>query len=294
MIATYRPVEAVLSGHPLRAVKQDLQARGLCHELPVGLLSEAAAAEYLAARLPGEGLPDGLAAVLHQRTEGHPLFLVSLVDDWLAQGVLAKRAGGWELKTNLEALAGGVPASVRALIEKQIERLGRDELRVLEGASVAGIEFAAAAAAAALEEDVVGRRRCARRSPAGTTSCSRRGRPNGRMGPYRPDTCSATSCTTGSSPSGCPTPGGGCCTSGSASGWRPPTASTPARRPPNWPFTLNRGGTPAEPCDTWTWRPTGRPGTTPTGRRSTTCAGRWPWSIASRTKSASRWSCACK
>jgi predicted ATPase/DNA-binding winged helix-turn-helix (wHTH) protein len=152
LVATYRPVEAVLSGHPLRALKQDLQARGLCDELPLGLLSEGAVAEYLDARLPG-GLPAEFAGLLHQRTEGHPLFLVSLVDDWLAQGVLVPGPDGWALKKDV--LAGGVPASVRALIEKQLERLGRDELRVLEGASVAGVEFAAAAAAAAVEEDVV-------------------------------------------------------------------------------------------------------------------------------------------
>src|SRR4051812_39305011 len=144
VIGTYRPVEAVLSGHPLRAVKQDLQARGLCHELPLGLLSESAVAEYLAARLPG-GAPAGLAGLLHQRTEGHPLFLVSLVDDWLNDGVLTPRAGGWELTTDLAALAGGVPASVRALIEKQLDRLEKDELRVLEGASGAGHEVAGAA-----------------------------------------------------------------------------------------------------------------------------------------------------
>src|SRR5262249_26836904 len=42
LIATYRPVEAVLSAHPLRAVKHELQSRGLCHELPIGLLTETA------------------------------------------------------------------------------------------------------------------------------------------------------------------------------------------------------------------------------------------------------------
>jgi DNA-binding winged helix-turn-helix (wHTH) protein/predicted ATPase len=160
VIATYRPVEAVLSGHPLRAVKQDLQARGLCHELPLGLLSEEAVVEYLAARFPGGGLPAGLARLLYQRTEGHPLFLVGLVDSWLNEEVLTSRDGGWELTTDLDALAGGVPESVRALIEKQLDRLGRDELRVLEGASVAGVEFAAAAAAAAVEEDVVRAEEC--------------------------------------------------------------------------------------------------------------------------------------
>jgi DNA-binding winged helix-turn-helix (wHTH) protein/predicted ATPase len=160
LVATYRPVEAVLSGHPLRAVKQDLLARGLCHELSVGLLSEADVAGYLNARLPGEGLPPGLAGLLHQRTEGHPLFLVGLVDDWLNQAVLTPRAGGWELTTDLDALAGRVPESVRALIEKQLDRLGRDELRVLEGASAAGVEFTAAGAAAAVEEDMIRAEEC--------------------------------------------------------------------------------------------------------------------------------------
>lgn len=158
LLATYRPVDAVLSGHPLRAVKQDLLARGQCHELPVGLLSDTAVADYLEARFPGDGLPKGLAKLLHERTEGHPLFLVNLVDDWLSQGVLAQSAGktqtGWELKTDLDALSDGVPASIRALIEKQVERLGADELRIIESASIAGIEFSVAAAAVAAEMDV--------------------------------------------------------------------------------------------------------------------------------------------
>ena len=105
-------------------------------------------------------MPAGLAGLLHRRTEGHPLFLVGLVDDWKAQGVLAERAGRWELTTDLDDLAGGVPASVRALIEKQLDRLGRDELRVLQGASAVGVEFTAAAAAAAVEEDVVRAEEC--------------------------------------------------------------------------------------------------------------------------------------
>ena len=163
LLATYRPVEAVLSAHPLRAVKQELQSRGLCQELPLGLLSEIGVAEYLDARFPAGGLSTQLAHWLHQRTEGHPLFLVNLLDDWQAQGVLVPRtdagqpAGGqrWELKADLAALGGGVPASIRALVKKQLERLSREELRVLEGASVAGIEFSAAAAAAAVEDDLV-------------------------------------------------------------------------------------------------------------------------------------------
>jgi DNA-binding winged helix-turn-helix (wHTH) protein/predicted ATPase len=162
VLATYRPVEAVLSGHPLRAVKQDLQARRLCREIPLGLLDDRAVADYLDARFPGGGLPAGLVRLLHQRTEGNPLFLVTLVDYWLAQGVLSARTdtngqcgASWELRTDLQALDVGVPASIRSLIEKQLERLSPDEVRILEGASVAGVEFNSAAAAAAADHDVL-------------------------------------------------------------------------------------------------------------------------------------------
>jgi DNA-binding winged helix-turn-helix (wHTH) protein/predicted ATPase len=151
IVATYRPVEVILSGHPLRAIKQDLQSRGLCEEFSVGLLSPSSVEDYLRARFPNAELPVDLAGLLHGRTEGNALFMVNLVDYWLAQGTLSFEAG--QLRTDAEALDRGVPVSIRALIEKQLERLSAAELSVLEGASVAGVEFTAAAAAAASDED---------------------------------------------------------------------------------------------------------------------------------------------
>ena len=170
VLATYRPVDVVLSNHPLRAVKQDLQARRLCQDVPLGLLSEGAIADYLAARFPGEQLPTGLAQRLHQRTEGNPLFLVNLVDYWLAQGMLmtlltapedgAQRPDSrdqWSrfYTEDLRGLDVGVPASIRALIEKHLERLSPQDRLVLEAASIAGVEFSAASAAVAGELDVL-------------------------------------------------------------------------------------------------------------------------------------------
>jgi predicted ATPase len=155
VIATYRPADAALTGHPLRSVKQDLQAHDLSRELPLGLLSEDAIGDYLAARLPEGGWPSGLAQLLHRRTEGLPLFLVNLIDEWLELGILVRSDSTWELKRDLNELDVVVPASIRALIEKQLERLAPPELQALEGASVAGVEFAAAAAAAALDEEAI-------------------------------------------------------------------------------------------------------------------------------------------
>jgi DNA-binding winged helix-turn-helix (wHTH) protein/predicted ATPase len=153
VIATYRPAEAALSGHPLRSVKQDLQTHDLCRELALGLLSDGAIRDYLAARFPEGSWPTGLALLLYRRTEGLPLFLVNLIDEWIELGILVRSESRWELARALDELDVVVPASIRSLIEKQLERLAPPELQALEGACVAGVEFAAAAAAAALEED---------------------------------------------------------------------------------------------------------------------------------------------
>jgi hypothetical protein len=66
------------------------------------LLTTGAVEKYLAVRFPASRLPTGLAQMLHQRTEGNPLFMVSVVEDWVAQGLVAKVEGWWELQVGVE------------------------------------------------------------------------------------------------------------------------------------------------------------------------------------------------
>src|SRR5262249_17995091 len=79
-----RPPEGALSGHPLTAVLQELQAHGQCEELRLELLTVGAVAEYVAGRFAVEGqqvVPfQQLAGVVHRRTEGNALFMVNLVE----------------------------------------------------------------------------------------------------------------------------------------------------------------------------------------------------------------------
>ena len=45
-IGTYRPTEVIVSGHPLRALKQELQSHGQCEELALRVLTESSVEEY--------------------------------------------------------------------------------------------------------------------------------------------------------------------------------------------------------------------------------------------------------
>jgi predicted ATPase len=90
---------------------------------------------------------------VHQRTEGNPLFMVTLVDSWLTQGVLLEQDGTWALPAGIEALHDRVPDSLRQMIDMQLDWLSAEEQEMLEVASVAGVEFSAAAVAAGLGQE---------------------------------------------------------------------------------------------------------------------------------------------
>lgn len=148
LLGTYQPAELVIRGHPLRGVKQDLQNHRQCEELPLTLLSEAAVRAYVQARCPGMPVLTTLAHLIHQRTDGNPLFMVNVLAHLLAQGVIVQRDGRWDLGCKIETLHIEVPASIQQLLDTQMDRLSPEAQRILEIASVAGAEFSAAEVAA--------------------------------------------------------------------------------------------------------------------------------------------------
>ena len=154
VIGTYRPVEAIVDAHPLRALQQELSLHGQCRELLLEYLSEEAIAAYLDSRFVGNAFTEIAAPVLHQRIDGNPLFMVSVVDALMRQGVIHNRAGAWELEADTFVTAVEIPQGLRQLIERQIERLESDAQEVLQAGSVAGAEFSAAAVAAGLDTSV--------------------------------------------------------------------------------------------------------------------------------------------
>jgi len=154
VVGSYRPSDVIVHGHPLHGVKRQLVARSQCEELALEPLSGADVAEYLRLRL-GEA-PDlaSLAAALHARTAGTPLFVASVVDDLVEDGVvLPAEGGGWRLAVSAVDATDAIPAGVQQLIEQQADRLPAEERRLLEAASVAGLSFDVATLAAALELD---------------------------------------------------------------------------------------------------------------------------------------------
>jgi DNA-binding winged helix-turn-helix (wHTH) protein/predicted ATPase len=154
LLGTYRPAEVDGGASPLPTLQQELLAHAQCLELPLTFLSETSVHAYLAGRFPSGPIPAGLARLLHRRTDGNPLFMINLLEYWLAEGKLACESGALVQQARADEFAIGVPANLRQMIERWVDRLGPDQQRILEVGSVAGHDFSAAAVAAGLSQDV--------------------------------------------------------------------------------------------------------------------------------------------
>lgn len=96
--------------------------------------------------------PD-FAAHLHAHTWGNPLFLADALADFERRGWLCPEESVWKCGVDLEVLGAAVPDGTRELIAYRIDQKPLAMQRVLEAASVAGMELDTQAVSAALEID---------------------------------------------------------------------------------------------------------------------------------------------
>src|SRR5262249_61331854 len=139
--------------HPFLPLVRDLVGRGRGRELVVDGLRRGDIADYLALALPGHRLPAEFLALVDEKTEGNPLFVVDLVRDLKDRDVIRRVDGEWVLTRPLSEVARDVPASIRSLIHRKIDLLDADDRRLLATASVQGLRFDTAVIARALETD---------------------------------------------------------------------------------------------------------------------------------------------
>lgn len=153
ILATYRPMEVILSGAPLRMLKQDLLVHRLGHEMNLERLSEAEVEEYLSGRFPESGLSRLLTPMIYRRSEGNPLFLGAMVDQLIEKQMVADQSGRWVMATPMDRLDPGIPDTLQQMLEVQLSQLGAEEQRLLKTASVGGKRFCTRGVSAMMESD---------------------------------------------------------------------------------------------------------------------------------------------
>src|SRR5688500_15776708 len=152
---TFRPEDLERTGHPLKSYKVEMQAHNLCDEIALGSLSREHIADYLDATFSPNDFPAELTSLIHEKTEGHPLFAANLLQYLGERGDLAKENGRWSLVRPLSELDLAMPESVRAMISKKIDALDAEERRTMQYASIEGTEFLSTVTAKLLGVDEI-------------------------------------------------------------------------------------------------------------------------------------------
>jgi hypothetical protein len=136
ILGTFRPAE-LEAAHPAFRAWVDEH----CEQIALRPFSPGDVAGYLAARFGAHGFPDELACLIHERTEGHPFFVTSLVQLLVERGDLAPQQGCWEVARPDLGNVLEAPESIRGMVRRRLAALSPAGREVLQHASVLGREF---------------------------------------------------------------------------------------------------------------------------------------------------------
>jgi tetratricopeptide (TPR) repeat protein len=171
LIATLRTGEGNDAAVCAHALANGARVRGLATEIALARLDRAAVTEYVERRFPPveemSASMRELARLVHQRSEGNPLFIVNILNDLIARSALSMRSEHWVVRDALDTMTSGIPADVRGSIDEQIDRLAPSDRQLLEVASLLPAACSAGAVAAgacvAIQEGEASLARLARR-----------------------------------------------------------------------------------------------------------------------------------
>ncbi len=156
LIGTYRTAESSAAGW--YAMHDELRRQGKVRDLALAPLARAAVAAYVDARFTPAAKAVAslarLASEIHRRTGGRPLFMVGVLNELVAKGILTCQDGAWSVGDTVQGDALNIPLDLWQVIDRQIDRLGPAVVRLLEVASAAGSEFSVAAVAAGAQREL--------------------------------------------------------------------------------------------------------------------------------------------
>src|SRR6266849_5044537 len=152
---TFRPEDIERSNHPLKGYRAEMLTHNLCEEIALDSLSREHIAIYLNATFAPNDFPRELSALIHDKTEGHPLFATNLLHYLQERGDITRKNEHWSLARPLSEMELEAPESVRSMIGRKIDALAEEERRALQYASIEGAEFLSTILASLLGVDEV-------------------------------------------------------------------------------------------------------------------------------------------
>jgi predicted ATPase len=139
--------------HELREDRPSFAAgRVAASQIDLAELSRTESGRVVRNLLGEASLPKALERRILGLAEGNPLFIEQMLSMLIDDGRLREQAGRWVFSGAAEVVS--VPGNVSSLLGARLDRLGSTEQRVVESASVIGLEFSTSALSVLVGESV--------------------------------------------------------------------------------------------------------------------------------------------
>jgi len=142
IIGTYRPEELVHTKeetpHPLKETIFSMSREDLLTKMELNRLKPNDFPELLRSMFRSS-LNEEFEEKLFEETEGNPLFAIEILNMLVDEGYLSEKDGRWILTAPVGKI--GIPSKVHEVVIRRIERLGREERKLLDLAAVCGDSF---------------------------------------------------------------------------------------------------------------------------------------------------------
>jgi tetratricopeptide (TPR) repeat protein len=144
VLGAYREVELDRK-HPLAAWLVEWNRERLATRIQLGRLTDDESSSLLTAMLGQDHVSSELAQAIYRETEGNPFFVEEVVKALIEGGQIYRQDGGWACSNIADVV---VPQSIKEAIGRRLDRLGREQVELLQQAAVLGKTFGFAELAA--------------------------------------------------------------------------------------------------------------------------------------------------
>lgn len=140
IVTTYRP-SGLSATHPFLSARLVLERTGACQEIPLEFLTLNDIECYLSLRFPASTLSKELVEVVHERTEGNPLFMRDMLSFLLDKRILIEQEGDWRLTEDVGEIRKLIPAGTQSMIRLQVDQFSEVDRKILQCAAIQGVQF---------------------------------------------------------------------------------------------------------------------------------------------------------
>ena len=140
LVGAYRPEDLVQdqegASHPLTETLRRMSREALYEQLELTPLPVAETGALLWELLGGDGVSDQLVRLVHQESEGNPLFALETLRLLQEQGGLWKQNERWRLEPGAEIAS--MPQTLADLVMRRVDRIAASDRQVLDWSAILG------------------------------------------------------------------------------------------------------------------------------------------------------------